>query len=96
MWDFSSSSLVLIKRLCHSFIYRYMSHDRYGLWRLGISHVLNAAHGKMCCKGRDDFYGTTVKYYGVPANDLPTFDISPFFYPSALYINEALSTTGGM
>ncbi|XP_053088342.1 dual specificity protein phosphatase 13A family protein isoform X2 [Pangasianodon hypophthalmus] len=28
----------------------YMSHDRYGLWRLGITHVLNAAHGKMCCK----------------------------------------------
>ncbi|KAK7140192.1 hypothetical protein R3I94_012716 [Phoxinus phoxinus] len=72
----------------------YMSHDRYGLWRLGITHVLNAAHGKMCCKGRDDFYGTTVKYYGVPANDLPTFDISPFFYPSAHYINDALSTTG--
>ncbi|ROL49551.1 Dual specificity protein phosphatase 13 isoform A [Anabarilius grahami] len=72
----------------------YMSHDRYGLWRLGITHVLNAAHGKMCCKGSDDFYGTTVKYYGVPANDLPTFDISPFFYPSAHYIHDALSTTG--
>ncbi|XP_050982941.1 dual specificity protein phosphatase 13A family protein [Labeo rohita] len=71
----------------------YMSHDRYGLWRLGITHVLNAAHGKMCCKGSDDFYGTTVKYYGVPANDLPTFDISPFFYPSAHYIHDALSTT---
>lgn len=75
--------------------YRYMSHDRYGLWRLGISHVLNAAHGKMCCKGSDDFYGTTVQYYGVAANDLPTFDISPFFYPSAHYIHQALSTPGG-
>ncbi|KAK3553364.1 hypothetical protein QTP70_003477 [Hemibagrus guttatus] len=28
----------------------YMSHDRYELWRIGITHVLNAAHGKMCCK----------------------------------------------
>ncbi|XP_072534293.1 dual specificity protein phosphatase 13A [Salminus brasiliensis] len=72
----------------------FMSHDRYGLWRLGITHVLNAAHGKMCCKGSDDFYGTTVKYYGVAANDLPTFDISPFFYPSAQYIHQALSTAG--
>ncbi|MCJ8730475.1 hypothetical protein PDJAM_G00184960 [Pangasius djambal] len=70
----------------------YMSHDRCGLWRLGITHVLNAAHGKMCCKGSDDFYGTTVQYYGVAANDLPTFDISPFFYPSAQYIHQALST----
>ncbi|KAG7333963.1 hypothetical protein KOW79_002370 [Hemibagrus wyckioides] len=72
----------------------YMSHDRYGLWRLGITHVLNAAHGKMCCKGSDDFYGTTVQYYGVAANDLPTFDISPFFYPSAQYIHQALCTHG--
>lgn len=73
-----------------------MSHDRYGLWRLGITHVLNAAHGKMCCQGSDDFYGTTVQYYGVAADDLPTFDISPFFYPSAQYIHQALSTPGGI
>ncbi|KAG5266727.1 hypothetical protein AALO_G00235470 [Alosa alosa] len=69
----------------------YMSHDRYSLWALGITHVLNAAHGKMCCKGTDDFYGTTVSYYGVPANDLPTFDLSPFFYPAAQFIHQALS-----
>ncbi|CAL8257262.1 unnamed protein product [Lota lota] len=62
----------------------YMSHDKFGLWQLGITHVLNAAHGKMCCKGSDDFYGTTVKYHGVPANDLPTFDLSPFFHTSVL------------
>ncbi|KAL2083732.1 hypothetical protein ACEWY4_021505 [Coilia grayii] len=69
----------------------FMSHDRYGLWLLGVTHVLNAAHGKMCCKGSDDFYGTTVSYYGVPANDLPTFDLSPFFYPSAQFIHQALT-----
>ncbi|XP_023653924.1 dual specificity protein phosphatase 13A [Paramormyrops kingsleyae] len=68
-----------------------MAHDRYGLWKLGITHVLNAAHGKMCCQGSHDFYGTTVDYYGVPANDLPTFDLSPYFYPSAHYIHETLN-----
>lgn len=73
---------------------RFMSHDKYGLWQLGITHVLNASHGKLCCKGSDDFYGTTVKYYGVPANDLPTFDLSPFFYPAAQFIHQAL-TAGG-
>ncbi|KAJ8361630.1 hypothetical protein SKAU_G00181550 [Synaphobranchus kaupii] len=72
----------------------FMSHDRYGLWKLGITHVLNAAHGKTCCKGSDDFYGTTVNYHGVPANDLPTFDLSPYFFPAAEYIHEALSTPG--
>ncbi|KAG7216414.1 hypothetical protein INR49_021666 [Caranx melampygus] len=68
--------------------------DMFGLWQLGITHVLNASHGKLCCKGSDDFYGTTVKYYGVPANDLPTFDLSPFFYPAAAFIHQAL-TSGG-
>ncbi|XP_058507558.1 dual specificity protein phosphatase 13A family protein [Solea solea] len=72
----------------------FMSHDKLGLWQLGITHVLNASHGKLCCKGSDDFYGTTVKYYGVPANDLPTFDISPFFNPAAEFIHQAL-TSGG-
>ncbi|XP_029377660.1 dual specificity protein phosphatase 13-like [Echeneis naucrates] len=68
--------------------------DMFGLWQLGITHVLNASHGKLCCKGSDDFYGTTVTYYGVPANDLPTFDLSPFFYPAAEFIHQAL-TSGG-
>ncbi|CAL8284814.1 unnamed protein product [Arctogadus glacialis] len=53
----------------------YMSHDKFGPWQMGVTHVLNAAHGKMCCKGSADFYGTTVKYHGVPASDLPTFDL---------------------
>ncbi|XP_034465539.1 dual specificity protein phosphatase 13-like [Hippoglossus hippoglossus] len=71
-----------------------MSHDKFGLWQLGVTHVLNASHGKLCCKGSDDFYGTTVKYYGVPANDLPTFDLSPYFYPAAEFLHQAL-TSGG-
>ncbi|XP_062851446.1 dual specificity protein phosphatase 13A family protein [Trichomycterus rosablanca] len=71
---------------------RVMSQDRYSLWRLGITHVLNASHGR---ESSDDFYGTTVQYYGVNADDLPTFNISPFFYPSAQFIHQALSTAGG-
>lgn len=71
-----------------------MSHDKLGLYNLGVTHVLNAAHGKLCCKGSDDFYGTTVKYCGVPANDLPTFDLSPYFHPAAEFIHQAL-TSGG-
>ncbi|MGH0134636.1 UNVERIFIED_CONTAM: hypothetical protein FKN15_029716, partial [Acipenser sinensis] len=62
----------------------YMAHDRYGLWKMGIPHVLNAAHEKMCCKGSPDFYVTTVDYHGVPASDLPDFDLSQYFYLSAI------------
>ncbi|XP_006630395.2 dual specificity protein phosphatase 13A-like [Lepisosteus oculatus] len=72
----------------------FVVHDRYRLWKMGITHVLNAAHGKMYCQGSHDFYGTTIDYYGVPAHDLPEFNLFPFFYPSAEYIHKGLSTPG--
>lgn len=62
---------------------------------MDISHVLNAAHGKIFCKGSHEFYGDTIEYYGVPAYDLPDFDISPYFYPAAEFIHKALTTPGG-
>ncbi|XP_056222093.1 dual specificity protein phosphatase 13-like isoform X1 [Seriola aureovittata] len=71
-----------------------VANDRYSLWKLGITHVLNAAHGKMHCQGSHDFYGSTVDYYGVPADDSPSFDLSRYFSPSADYIQNALNTTG--
>uniref|UniRef100_A0A3Q1GH18 Dual specificity protein phosphatase n=1 Tax=Acanthochromis polyacanthus TaxID=80966 RepID=A0A3Q1GH18_9TELE len=71
-----------------------VANDRYSLWKLGITHVLNAAHGRMHCQGSHDFYGSTVDYYGVPADDSPSFDLSRYFLPSAEYIKTALDTTG--
>lgn len=70
-----------------------MSQDRYSLWSLGVTHVLNASH---CKTSSDDFYGTTVQYFGVNADDLPTFNISSFFFSSADFIHQALSTAGGI
>lgn len=72
-----------------------MANDRYSLWKLGISHVVNAAHGSSHCQGCRDFYGSSVDYYGVPADDSPTFDLSPHFFPSADYIKKALDGAGG-
>ncbi|XP_043911594.1 protein phosphatase Slingshot homolog 2-like [Protopterus annectens] len=71
------------------------SHNRFGLWKMGITHVLNAAHGKFMCRGSPDFYGVCMEYYGVPANDLPHFDLSIYFCPAADFIHKALSTPGG-
>uniref|UniRef100_A0A670HT51 Dual specificity protein phosphatase n=1 Tax=Podarcis muralis TaxID=64176 RepID=A0A670HT51_PODMU len=71
------------------------AHSRFGLWKMGISHVLNAAHGKIFCHEPHDFYGTTIEYYGVPADDLPDFDMTPYFYPAAEFIHKALTTPGG-
>ncbi|NXK56034.1 DS13B phosphatase, partial [Chauna torquata] len=63
---------------------------------MGVTHVLNAAHGTAYSHGGHDFYGATIDYYGVPAHDLPNFDISQFFFSAAEFIHKALNTPGGM
>jgi atypical dual specificity phosphatase len=65
------------------------------LWKLGITHVLNAAHGGLYCQGGPDFYGSSVSYLGVPAYDLPDFNISTYFSSAADFIHRALNTPGG-
>ncbi|NXG71700.1 DS13B phosphatase, partial [Baryphthengus martii] len=62
---------------------------------MGVTHVLNAAHGTAYSHGGQDYYGATIDYYGVPAHDLPTFDISQFFFSAAQFIHNALNTPGG-
>uniref|UniRef100_M3XW07 Dual specificity phosphatase 13 n=1 Tax=Mustela putorius furo TaxID=9669 RepID=M3XW07_MUSPF len=70
------------------------ANNRFELWKLGITHVLNAAHGGLYCQGSPDFYGSSVSYLGVPAHDLPSFDISAYFSSAADFIHRALSTPG--
>ncbi|KAG7263385.1 hypothetical protein CRUP_000574 [Coryphaenoides rupestris] len=64
----------------------------YGNW--ASTHVLNAAHGTAHCQGSHHFYGSSVHYLGVPAEDSPAFNISRHFSPCADYIQEALDTPG--
>ncbi|XP_061911505.1 dual specificity protein phosphatase 13A-like isoform X1 [Entelurus aequoreus] len=71
------------------------ANDRYMVWKLGVTHVLNAAHGSRCSEGNRHYYGDGVHYYGVPADDSPTFDLSPYFFPCAQFIHHALCTAGG-
>ncbi|KAI5944286.1 Dual specificity protein phosphatase 13 isoform A [Manis javanica] len=70
------------------------ANNRFELWKLGITHVLNAAHGGLYCQGSPDFYGSSVTYLGVPAHDLPDFNISAYFSSAADFIHRALSTPG--
>uniref|UniRef100_A0A3Q4BGA6 Dual specificity protein phosphatase n=1 Tax=Mola mola TaxID=94237 RepID=A0A3Q4BGA6_MOLML len=86
-------ALCAYKRHLHR-TWRNVANDRYSLWKLGITHVVNAAHGQMNCQGSHDFYGSTVDYYGVPADDSPSFDLSRYFFPSADYIQSALDRAG--
>ncbi|XP_075698964.1 dual specificity phosphatase 29-like [Rhinoderma darwinii] len=66
--------------------------DRYGLEKNGFTHVLNAAHGRWNVDTGAEYYSDMdVEYYGVEATDLPSFDLSQFFYPAAEFIHTALN-----
>jgi hypothetical protein len=78
-----------------SALLRATANNRFELWKLGITHVLNAAHGGLYCQGGPDFYGSSVCYLGIPAHDLPDFNISPYFSSAADFIHRALTVPGG-
>ncbi|XP_073684081.1 dual specificity phosphatase 29-like [Garra rufa] len=65
--------------------------DKTLLCRLGITHIVNAAHGPAHIDTGADFYSdANIEYYGVEAPDRKDFDITPFFYPTASFIHKAL------
>nr|XP_019601400.1 PREDICTED: dual specificity phosphatase DUPD1 [Rhinolophus sinicus] len=65
--------------------------DRYRLQKAGFTHVLNAAHGPRNVDTGPEYYrDMAIEYHGVEADDLPTFDLSVFFYSAASFIHRAL------
>ncbi|NXU72062.1 DUPD1 phosphatase, partial [Oreotrochilus melanogaster] len=65
--------------------------DRYSLEKAGFTHILNAAHGERNVNTGPEYYqDMTVEYHGVEADDLPTFDLSQFFYSASKFIDNAL------
>lgn len=67
------------------------------LKRLGITHLLNTAEGRRCgfVNTNSDYYrNTTIKYLGLAIMDLPSINISKYFYEAANFIDEAISTGG--
>lgn len=66
--------------------------DRSMLRRLGITHILNAAEGTWnnVDTGPDYYQGMDIVYYGVVAEDVPTFDLSQYFFSAAKFIHETL------
>ncbi|XP_061120932.1 dual specificity protein phosphatase 13B-like [Syngnathus typhle] len=74
----------------------YAAKDKRSLKAHGISHVLNAAHGKFNVNTGATFYrDVKVAYHGVEAFDMVTFDLSVFFYRAADFIRSALSSPTG-
>ncbi|NXN94828.1 DS13B phosphatase, partial [Rhinopomastus cyanomelas] len=74
----------------------YVALDKAQLSRMGISHVVDAVAGRCHVDTGHKFYkDLSVDYYGVEAEDNPSFDLSIYFYPVAQYIKAALSSPRG-
>ncbi|XP_047206902.1 dual specificity phosphatase 29-like isoform X2 [Girardinichthys multiradiatus] len=67
--------------------------ERPRLRDLGVTHVLNAAEGKWnnVLTGANYYSDLNMQYFGVEADDKPTFNISQYFFAAAEFIHEALS-----
>ncbi|ETE63483.1 Dual specificity phosphatase DUPD1, partial [Ophiophagus hannah] len=80
-----------IKKGLFCFDPRKTALDRYSLQKAGFTHVLNAAHGRWNVDTGPNYYeDMAIQYHGVEADDLPTFNLSQFFYSAAEFIHEAL------
>ncbi|XP_014845495.1 PREDICTED: dual specificity phosphatase DUPD1-like isoform X1 [Poecilia mexicana] len=66
--------------------------DKCTLKRLGVTHILNAAEGTWnnVDTGPGYYKDMDVVYYGVVAEDIPTFDLSQHFFSAAEFIRETL------
>ncbi|KAM8976078.1 serine/threonine/tyrosine-interacting-like protein 2 isoform 2-T2 [Pelodytes ibericus] len=65
------------------------------LKRMGITHILNAAHNTTVFTGPEFYSGTEIHYMGVEVDDFPDLDISKFLRPAAEFLDEALLTHRG-
>ncbi|CAK6956705.1 dual specificity phosphatase 29-like [Scomber scombrus] len=74
----------------------YAAKDKRTLQAHHITHVLNAADGKFNVNTGPSFYrDTKITYHGVEAFDMPSFNLSPFLYPAANFIKNALGSPTG-
>uniref|UniRef100_A0A674IML5 Dual specificity protein phosphatase n=1 Tax=Terrapene triunguis TaxID=2587831 RepID=A0A674IML5_9SAUR len=71
-----------------------IAHDKEELRKLGITHVLNAAHSTWESKGDQAFYGQEIHYCGIAAEDSTNFNLSEHFYPASDTIHLCFSFSG--
>ncbi|XP_078264779.1 serine/threonine/tyrosine-interacting-like protein 2 [Rhinoraja longicauda] len=65
------------------------------LKRLGITHILNTAHGTGVYTSKAFYTGMEIEYLGIEADDFPDFDLSKYFRKAAEFMDEALLTCRG-
>ncbi|XP_019726145.1 dual specificity protein phosphatase 13 [Hippocampus comes] len=72
-----------------------VAQNKKTLSKLGITHILNAAHSKQGSIGDQRFYGDAYVYCGIPAEDSDHFDLSQYFKPAADFIHKGLKKDHG-
>ncbi|XP_026887510.2 dual specificity phosphatase DUPD1 isoform X1 [Electrophorus electricus] len=72
---------------------RETARNCYRLQKIGVTHVLNAAEGQRnsVCTGAGYYRHISVEYYGIEAEDTPSFNLSQHFFPVAEYMHQVLS-----
>ncbi|XP_008300368.1 serine/threonine/tyrosine-interacting-like protein 2 [Stegastes partitus] len=65
------------------------------LKRMGITHILNTAHGTGVYTSQSFYAGMNIQYLGIEVDDFPYVDISTHFRPTAEFLDEALLTHKG-
>uniref|UniRef100_A0A3Q3M629 Dual specificity protein phosphatase n=1 Tax=Labrus bergylta TaxID=56723 RepID=A0A3Q3M629_9LABR len=61
------------------------------LKRMGITHILNTAHGTGVYTGESFYAGMNIQYMGIEVDDFADADIAAHFRPTAEFLDEALS-----
>nr|XP_014351408.1 PREDICTED: inactive dual specificity phosphatase 27 [Latimeria chalumnae] len=74
---------------------RSVAVNKARLKRMGISHVLNTAHGTGVYTGTEFYAAMDIQYLGIEADDFPNVDISKHFRKAAEFMDEALLTYKG-
>ena len=74
---------------------RAAAQSRKTLHKLGVTHVLNAAHSKQGSIGDQSFYGDTCVYAGITADDSDHFDLSQYFKFASDFVHKGLQSKHG-
>ncbi|XP_028255499.1 inactive dual specificity phosphatase 27-like [Parambassis ranga] len=65
------------------------------LKRMGITHILNTAHGTGVYTSQAFYAGMNIQYLGIELDDFPDADIAAHFRATAEFLDEALLTHKG-
>lgn len=77
------------------FFCRSVAVNKARLKRMGITHILNAAHGTGVYTGESFYAGMNIQYMGIEVDDFADADISAHFRPTAEFLDEVLLTHKG-